>query len=79
LQINPNLVEALANLGNALVHQNQLEEAVTCYRRALQIDPRDAVIHFNLSIALNRQGKSAEAQAEWEEAKRCQVAKAVSR
>jgi len=79
LDINPNSVEALANLGNALVHKNQLEEAVTCYRAALQLDPRNPVIHYDLSVALNRQGKAAEAQAEWEKAKQYEAPSSMSR
>ncbi len=70
LDINANSIDALANLGNALVNRNQLDEAVTCYRTALQHDPRNPVIHFDLSVALKRQGNTAEAQREWEEAKR---------
>ena len=70
LEIDPNSVEALANLANAFVSKGQLDEAITCYRSALQLDPNSAVLHFDLSVALTRQGNASEAEAERAEAQR---------
>jgi tetratricopeptide (TPR) repeat protein len=40
-----------------------VDEAVACYRRALQLDPNSAGAHTNLGAALYQQGKLAEAVA----------------
>ncbi|HXT10192.1 MAG TPA: tetratricopeptide repeat protein [Candidatus Angelobacter sp.] len=73
LAIDPNSVEAMADLGNALVAKGQLDQAATCYRTALQLAPDNPTIHFNLSVVLQRQGKSAEAQSERLAARRLQT------
>jgi predicted O-linked N-acetylglucosamine transferase (SPINDLY family) len=57
------LAEAHNNLGNALKAQGQLDEAVACYRRALELKPDFAVAHNTLGVALQAQGKVAEAVA----------------
>jgi Flp pilus assembly protein TadD len=41
------------NLGRALQHQNRLDEAIVQFQRALSINPRWAVAHDNLGIALS--------------------------
>ena len=51
------------NLGNALKEQGKLDEAVACYRRALELKPDFAEAHNNLGIALKDQGKLDEAVA----------------
>ena len=37
--MNPGYAEAHNNLGNALKEQGKLDEAVACYRRALELKP----------------------------------------
>ena len=51
------------NLGNALKDQGKLDEAVACYRRALELKPDFAEAHNNLGNALKDQGKLDEAIA----------------
>jgi tetratricopeptide (TPR) repeat protein len=41
------------NLGRALQHQNRIDEAIVQFQRALSINPRWAVAHDNLGIALS--------------------------
>ncbi len=41
------------NLGRALQHQNRLDEAIVQFQRALSFNPRWAVAHDNLGIALS--------------------------
>ena len=60
----------VANLANALVSRGRLDEAITCYRSALQLDPNSPVLHFDLSVALSRQGNAQDAEAERAEAQR---------
>lgn len=46
------------NLGRALQHQNRLDEAIVQFQRALSINPRWAVAHDNLGIALSEKAGS---------------------
>src|ERR1700691_6282764 len=48
----PDDAEAHSNLGNALIAVNQLDAAVTSFRRALVITPNFAEAHNNLGNAL---------------------------
>ena len=59
----PDYAEAHNNLGNALQDQGNLDEAVACYRRALELKPDYAEAHSNLGIALQDQGRLDEAIA----------------
>ena len=43
--------------------QGKLDEAVACYRRALELKPDFAEAHNNLGVALKEQGKLDEAVA----------------
>ncbi len=45
------------NLAVALVRRGNIDEAISNYRKALQIEPNYAEAHFNLATALRRQGK----------------------
>ncbi|MBW4527734.1 MAG: tetratricopeptide repeat protein [Phormidium tanganyikae FI6-MK23] len=45
------------NQGLELYHQGKLSEAITAYRRAIQINPNYADAHHNLGRALHGQGK----------------------
>ena len=44
------------NLGNALKNQGDLDEAIACYRRALELKPDYAVAHNNLGNAFRTRG-----------------------
>jgi tetratricopeptide (TPR) repeat protein len=47
------------NLGNSLLDQGKLDEAIGEYRAALRIDPGWAQVHYNLAEALRQQGDRA--------------------
>ncbi len=47
----------LNNLGNVYRAANRLEDAVSCYQKALQLNPQSADSHLNLGIALTEQGE----------------------
>lgn len=56
-------VVAAYNLGNDLLQQGKLAEAVSAYRSALALEPAFADAHNNLGVALRRQGNLDEALA----------------
>ena len=43
--------------------QNRLAEAEACYRRAIELEPHNAVAHSSLGVALRQQGRHEEAEA----------------
>ena len=63
LELDPNHVEALNNLGVALHAQGKIDEAMACLRRAVTLKPDYADAHSNLGNALKEQGKLDEAVA----------------
>jgi serine/threonine-protein kinase len=54
---------ALNNLGNALHATGQVDEAIACYRKAIELAPKSAMAHNNLGSALGRKGQRDEAIA----------------
>jgi tetratricopeptide (TPR) repeat protein len=61
LQLNPDLPEALINLGRMLQAQTRLHEAEDLYRRARTVQPDLAVAVFNLGTVLDEQRRLQEA------------------
>jgi tetratricopeptide (TPR) repeat protein len=61
LQLNPDLPEALINLGRMLQAQTRLHEAEDLYRRARTVQPDLAVAAFNLGTVLDEQRRLQEA------------------
>ena len=49
------------SLGVALVHQDRFAEAITAYRKALAIAPRDPQTNFNLGLAYFKSNRLADA------------------
>lgn len=68
LKSYPGLIIAHNLLGVALEGQGKFTEAVDCYRKTLQFEPRIAEIHFNLGAALAHLGKTSEAIASYKRA-----------
>jgi tetratricopeptide (TPR) repeat protein len=61
LQLNPDLPEALINLGRMLQAQARLHEAEDLYRRARTVQPDLAIAAFNLGTVLDEQRRPQEA------------------
>src|SRR5204862_162594 len=56
------------NLATALHTKGKVDEAVSCYREAIHLQPGYADAHFDLGLALERKGRVDEAIASYREA-----------
>jgi Flp pilus assembly protein TadD len=65
---NPNYVEALVALADALRRQGRVADAMKRYQEALQVNPRSNEARFGYGMALVRLGRYREARAWFEEA-----------
>ncbi|NJO44083.1 MAG: tetratricopeptide repeat protein [Cyanobacteria bacterium CRU_2_1] len=65
LQLDPNNAAAYTNLGNALYSQNEIEDAIVAYRRAIEIDQAN---NYASEITYNSLGDALFAQGQIEEA-----------
>jgi Flp pilus assembly protein TadD len=54
-------VDAHVNLGAVFFRQARFQEAISHYRRVLQLKPDSPEVHNNLGVALAHQGKFEEA------------------
>jgi len=61
LQIGPNEVQSLVNLGIVLGLQGKEDEALYYFNRTLQVDPNSSDAHFNIGTMLGSWGKFEEA------------------
>ena len=52
VRLKPGSALAHANLGIALKDKGQVDEAIACYRKAIELDPKFARAHNNLGNAL---------------------------
>jgi tetratricopeptide (TPR) repeat protein len=68
LEIEPDHVSAMTNLGVAYYNTGQLEEAIAQYKEALDIAPDDADIHSNLAAAYVQVGDLDTALQEYQRA-----------
>jgi tetratricopeptide (TPR) repeat protein len=70
LRIDPACTEAYCNLGNILLQQGRIADAIADYREALRTNPASANAHYNLGNAEAQQGRIEEAAGEYREALR---------
>ncbi len=68
LEVEPNHLPSLVNLGNALLVDEAHEEAAEIFRRAADADPRSGKAHAALGFALQRLGRIEAALAALERA-----------
>ena len=61
LECVPSFVPTVVNIGNLLLEDNAVEEAIEHYAAALRTDETYAYAHRNLAVAYRRAGKRAEA------------------
>jgi tetratricopeptide (TPR) repeat protein len=63
LVLDPDDAQTHSALGNLLLDAGRVDEAVTHHQSAAVAAKEDAIVHFNLAIGLERQGRFAEALA----------------
>ncbi len=68
LELDPELVDALVNLGRLEHEAGRAEEAARLYRAALERSADDPVIHFNLALALEDTEGAEAAAGQYERA-----------
>src|SRR5262249_16046235 len=66
LHLQPDLVDAHHNLGNALRAQGRLAEALACYDHALRLRPDHAQVHLSCSLNRLQMGDFERGWAEYE-------------
>ena len=59
-RIGPN-PDVETTLGNLLLEQGRIEEAIQHYQNVIQLEPSSALAHYNLAVGLHRQGHLTEA------------------
>ena len=57
LEINPNDVATLNNLGNVLKESGKYKEAIFHYEKALKIKPQDIITNYNLGLLFKELGE----------------------
>jgi superkiller protein 3 len=68
LEIEPEHVSALTNLGVAYYNTGRLQEAITQYEKAIAIAPEDADIYSNLGAAYVQTGQMEKALEQYQKA-----------
>lgn len=68
IAVTDNNAVAHDNLANALLDQNEIDQAISEYHQAIQIDPTYPEPYFNLGIAFGRKGETDDAISEFQAA-----------
>jgi Flp pilus assembly protein TadD len=55
--LRPTTSAAYNNLGNALSNQGKADEAIACFHKAIELDPRFALARYNLGVVCKATGK----------------------
>jgi Flp pilus assembly protein TadD len=67
---NPEFARGHRALGETLLYQGKVDEAVVELRRAVELAPGEQVMHESLAKALEAKGLTAEAEAERRQAQK---------
>ena len=66
--ISAQTADAYRNRATELAHAKSWDDAITNYRKALELEPNDAATHYNLGLTLKGKGESREALKEFQAA-----------
>ena len=69
VELQPNDVDALVELGKVLMTMNENDKAQATFEQAVKADPSNTVARYRLSMLYRRQGKTAEADQQMAEYK----------
>ncbi len=72
VQLRPDYIEALNNLGNVLRIQGRMAEALECYDQALDLQPDHADVHLSRAMAWLERGEFERGWPEYEWRLKCQ-------
>lgn len=61
IEVNPNYIKALGELGNVLQQQGKFQDSQECYQKIIKISPDNYLSYSNLGLALIKQGLMTEA------------------
>jgi tetratricopeptide (TPR) repeat protein len=64
IQLRPNFPEALVAVAKIRIEEKRYADAVPLLERAIRIEPRSEVAHYNLMMAYRNAGRAADAQRE---------------
>jgi len=53
-----------SNLGNAFLEKGDLEAAMSQYQRAVELEPKNPMCHYNLAVGFARANRIDQAEAE---------------
>ena len=68
LDLRPESVETLINLGRLYAESSAIDAAATCFERALELDPDDATACYNLGVVAQDAGDDTRAVALYKKA-----------
>lgn len=64
VEIDPDYDAAYLNWGGVLFNKGQFDEAIELYRKGVNVNPLNPALHYSLSVALGKVGKTQESEAE---------------
>ncbi|HXP93648.1 MAG TPA: tetratricopeptide repeat protein [Candidatus Binatia bacterium] len=79
LVLDERSVRTIVNVGNMLLEDGAVDEAIVHYEAALRLDDRYAPAHHNLGVALRRRGDRAASVRHLRRATRLEITAWVSR
>jgi tetratricopeptide (TPR) repeat protein len=68
LELRPDSVETLINLGRLYAESSAIEAAARCFERALELDPGDATAYYNLGVVAQDAGDDRRAVSLYQKA-----------